>query len=273
MTLLLEYAYLRSVDINHENVCELLITADYLSIFGMLELCCNYLRDNLTPENCIGMMKFARQRFCKKLEDDAYRFIVGHFVEVRLARQFVHSLARVACNLPAASFPFPDLRQVAQRSEDILHFPIEELRSLVGADELNVKSEQTVWELVLRWINYDPESRKDHIVDLMRNIRLGLLDTQFFLENVKDHPYVVGNDACRPIIIETLKFLYDLEMITQKDGEVPTPEIARPRVPHEILFAIGGWNGGSPTSYIETYDTRADRWIPVLILCQETTRV
>ncbi|XP_071580857.1 kelch-like protein 10 isoform X3 [Temnothorax nylanderi] len=233
MNLLLEYAYLRSIDVNQENVCELLTTADYLSIVGVLDLCCDYLRDNLAPENCIGVMRFARQHFCKKLENDAYRFIVGHFVEV------------------------------SQRSEEILHLPIEELKPLVGADELNVKSEQTVWELVLKWINHDPESRKDYIVDLMKNIRLGLLDTQFFLENVKDHPYVVGNDACRPIIIETLKFLYDLEMITQKDGEVPTPEIARPRVPHEILFAIGGWSGGSPTNYIETYDTRADRWIPI----------
>lgn len=42
-----------------------------------------------------------------------------------------------------------------------------------------------------------------------------------------------------------------------------TPEIARPRVPHEILFAIGGWSGGSPTNFIETYDTRADRWVKV----------
>lgn len=100
----------------------------------------------------------------------------------------------------------------------------------------------------------------------MKNIRLGLLDTQFFLENVKDHPYVTGNEACRPIIIETLKFLYDLEIITQKDGEVPTPKIARPRVPHEILFAIGGWSGRSPTNFIETYDTRADRWVKVNIL-------
>lgn len=141
--------------------------------------------------------------------------------------------------------------------------PIEELRSLVGADELNVKNEDIVWELVLRWIDYDPIERKGYIVDLMKNIRLGLLDTQFFLENVKDHPYVAGNEACRPIIIETLKFLYDLEMIAQRDGEVPTPEIARPRVPHEILFAIGGWSGGSPTNYIETYDTRADRWVQV----------
>ena len=97
----------------------------------------------------------------------------------------------------------------------------------------------------------------------MKNIRLGLLDTQFFLENVKDHKYVIGNELCRPIIIETLKFLYDLEMITLKDGEIPTPIIARPRVPHEILFAIGGWCANNAISYIETYDTRADRWVKV----------
>jgi len=74
---------------------------------------------------------------------------------------------------------------------------------------------------------------------------------------------VVGNEACRPILIETLKFMYDVEMITQTDWEVLTPEIARPRVPHEMLFAIGGWSEGNPTSFIETYDTRADRWIKV----------
>ena len=37
--------------------------------------------------------------------------------------------------------------------------------------------------------------------------------------------------------------------------------IARPRVPFEILFVIGGWSGGSPTNMVETYDTRADRWV------------
>lgn len=162
--------------------------------------------------------------------------------------------------------------KVAQKSEDLLDLPIEELRSLVGADDLNVNSEEVVWELVLKWINHDPEHRQCHIVDLLKNIRLGLLDTEFFLEKVKDHPYVTGNEACRPIIIETLKFLYDLEMITQKHGEVPTPEIARPRVPHEILFAICGWIGSGATSYMETYDTRADRWVQVFFQTIQITK-
>lgn len=153
--------------------------------------------------------------------------------------------------------------QVGTQSDELLTLPLTELQEIINSDDLNVKSEETVWEMILRWINHNPEQRKQHIVALMKCIRLGLLDTQFFLEHVKDHPYVTSCEDSRPMIIETLKFLYDLEMITHRDGEVPTPEIARPRVPHEILFAIGGWSGGSPTNYMETYDTRADRWVKV----------
>ena len=60
-------------------------------------------------------------------------------------------------------------------------------------------------------------------------------------------------------MIDTLKFLYDLDM---EDKEVDiTHPLARPRIPHEVMFVVGGWSSGSPTNAIETYDTRADRWI------------
>ena len=39
----------------------------------------------------------------------------------------------------------------------------------------------------------------------------------------------------------------------RKDLFVQNP-IARPRIPHEIIFVCGGWSGGSPTSAIELYD-------------------
>ncbi|XP_048480622.1 kelch-like protein 10 isoform X2 [Plutella xylostella] len=233
LLLLIEYAYLRRIEVTDTNVHELLMTADYLAFLGVLQLCCDHLRSSLNPKNCLGIMMFARRIFCYKLEADARRYLLRYFVTV------------------------------ATESEEFLHLPLEELNSIILEDELNVKSEEAVWEAVLRWVNHEPDTRWESTVKLMGSIRLGLLDTQFFLENVKDHPYVTGNEGSRPIIIETLKFLYDLEMIAQRDGEVATPEIARPRVPHEVLFAIGGWSGGSPTAFIETYDTRADRWIKV----------
>ncbi|KAB0789994.1 hypothetical protein PPYR_12304 [Photinus pyralis] len=233
MNSLLSYIYMRKLELTEKNVYELLILCDYLSILGALEICCHFLETQLKPNNCLGIMSFAKAYSCSGLAGIAWKYIMRHFTVI------------------------------AQQSEELLFLSLEGLKEIINADDLNVKSEETVWETILRWIEFDPDKRKEHIVTLMKGIRLGLLDTQFFLEHVKDHPYVTNCEASRPMIIETLRFLYDLEMITNRDSEVTTPEIARPRVPHEILFAIGGWSGGSPTAYMETYDTRADRWVKI----------
>ncbi|XP_026463308.1 kelch-like protein 10 [Ctenocephalides felis] len=230
---IIEYSYLRRVDVGSEAVHELLVAADYLGVLGVLKLCCDLLQAGLKPDNCIGVMRFARARFCHDLELAARAYLMRHFVTV------------------------------ATQSDEILGLPLKDLEAIVSDDELNVKNEEVVWECVLRWINFDPETRKQHVVTLMKAIRLGLLDTRYFMEHVKEHPFVVNNDESKPVIIETLTFLYDLDVMTTRDGEILTPGIALPRVPHEILFAIGGWSGGSPTNYIETYDTRADRWVRV----------
>lgn len=50
---------------------------------------------------------------------------------------------------------------------------------------------------------------------------------------------------------------YLTEQELKQNGEIDLKNpISRPRVPYEILFAIGGWSAGSPTSFVETYDTR-----------------
>lgn len=89
-----------------------------------------------------------RRVFCYKLEADSRRYLLRYFVTV------------------------------ATQSDEFLHLPIDELNSIILEDELNVKSEEVVWEAVLRWVNYDPDIRWQHTVKLMGSIRLGLLDTQ-----------------------------------------------------------------------------------------------
>jgi kelch-like protein 10 len=74
--------------------------------------------------------------------------------------------------------------KVWQQSEELLELPVEELQAIVEADVLNVKNEYIVWECVLRWIDHDTDNRKGHIVALLKNIRLGLLDTDILHENV-----------------------------------------------------------------------------------------
>jgi kelch-like protein 10 len=96
----------------------------------------------------------SRFYFCWQLESDARCYLL---------RQFVN---------------------VWQQSEELLELPVEELQAIVGADGLNVKNEKMVWECVLRWIAHDTDNRKGHTVDLLKNIRLGLLDRDFLTEEV-----------------------------------------------------------------------------------------
>jgi kelch-like protein 10 len=63
--------------------------------------------------------------------------------------------------------------------------------------------------------------------------------------------------------METLTFLLDRQIGTKKDREIPVPKIARPRILREDLYVIGGWSDRKAANFIETYDTRAGRWIKV----------
>lgn len=60
MEQLIQYAYLRKCTINAENVHELLISADYVGMIGLVTLCKQHLAAMLTPENCVSIMGFAR---------------------------------------------------------------------------------------------------------------------------------------------------------------------------------------------------------------------
>lgn len=60
LQLLIEYAYVRKVTITQANVHGLLAAADYLCFLDVLQLCCDYLKAALRPDNCLTTMLFAR---------------------------------------------------------------------------------------------------------------------------------------------------------------------------------------------------------------------
>jgi hypothetical protein len=74
---------------------------------------------------------------------------------------------------------------------------------------------------------------------------------------------VKGNATCRPTVKKTLAFFDDVQIMTKKGSEFLTPVFAQPRIPLDIIFAIGGFGNGNRMDYIEAYDVRADRWTKV----------
>ncbi|XP_023213758.1 kelch-like protein 10 [Centruroides sculpturatus] len=228
---IIDYLYCGKIELNSENVQKIFVAADEYLFSELMEECCSYMIHHLDSKNCISIKNIGKYYRNITLEKSAHQYLMKNYVEV------------------------------SSQNEELMEMTTEELINVLNCEELNVKEEELVWDTVLRWININPQERKKHMPDLLKCIRLGLLDSDFFMRTVKTHPYVTENEDCYPLITETLKFLNDLETISQRSEEILTPDLALPRIPHEIIFAIGGWSSGSPTDYIETYDSRADRWV------------
>ncbi|KAF4101933.1 hypothetical protein G5714_016733 [Onychostoma macrolepis] len=237
LSLIIQYAYTGSVLITEENVLELLVAADQFLVSGLVEACCQFLESRLCPENCIGICMFTEDfHSCSKLRHKAKLYILQHFEEV------------------------------LQVSEEFLQLSLEQLEEIIDKDELNVKQEEVVFEAVLHWIDYAPETRRKHIAMLLPKVRMGLMTSDYFINNVKSNALVMENEACVPLIINAMKALFEFDM--DLHGPISLElihQLTRPRLPSAILLAVGGWTNGSPSNVIEAYDANADRWINVTL--------
>ncbi|XP_063794909.1 kelch-like protein 10 [Pseudophryne corroboree] len=232
MRLIIEYAYTRSVTITTNNVEELLITADQLNIMGIVQACSEFMIGQLCSENCIGICKFTEYYYCPDLQQKAYLYILHNFEDI------------------------------VKTSDEFLELSAMELRDFIEKDELNIKQEDVLFEAIIKWINHDLTARKQYISTLLSEVRLALMNPDYFMNSVKTHNYVKDNEECKPIIANASQNMCDLNMHGVAKSDFRNPQ-TRPRLPYAILLAIGGWSGGSPTNAIESYDARADRWVNV----------
>ncbi|XP_026100871.1 kelch-like protein 10 isoform X2 [Carassius auratus] len=233
MSLIIQYAYASPVLITEENVSELLVAADQFLISDLIDACCQFLEANLCPLNCIGACMLT-ERFlsCSKLHQKARLYVLQHFEEV----------LRV--------------------SEEFLELPLGHLEELIAQDELNVKKEEVVFEAILRWIGHAPENRRKHIALLLSKVRMGLMSPEYFMNDVRNNALVLENEACSDIVINAMKVIFAPYIEEPASSELIN-QLTRPRLPSEILLAIGGWSLSNPTNEIEAYDARADCWVNV----------
>ncbi|KAG8573395.1 hypothetical protein GDO81_012389 [Engystomops pustulosus] len=231
MKLIIEFAYTWTVPITCNNVESVFIAADYLNILSLVQLCSKFLKKQLCHENCIGLYRFTECYYSPELHQEAHMYILHNFEDI------------------------------AKLSDEFLDLSAVELKGLLEKDELNIKQEETAFEAIVKWISHSPEQRKHHISLLLPEVRFAFMNTDFFNFNVKMNNYVKGNKKCKPIIIDALRAMFNLN--TNGYSNTDLSPMSRPRLPYEVLFAVGGWSGGSPTNAIECYDARAAQWIQI----------
>ncbi|XP_005740780.2 kelch-like protein 10, partial [Pundamilia nyererei] len=145
--------------------------------------------------------------------------------------------------------------------EEFLQLTVEELADILDRDDLNVQLETTVYEVLTKWISHVPAERKQHLTTLLPKVRLGLMTSDYLKDNLLSSELVGANSECVSMISNVILDIHGLGSRPFMSGLCHP--LARPRLPHSILLAIGGWSGGDPTNGIEAYDCRANRWVNV----------
>lgn len=231
MKIIIDWAYTRKAQVTVDNVQELLPTADRFCAHAIVKNCVELLQVELCPENCLGIRQFAEHYFQHGLFEAAESFTLRNFEEIT-------------------------------RSNEFLEIEPQVLYEFLASDELNVRSEEIAFQALVTWVNFKIESRCTIFSQILRTIRMGLMDPDYFMSKVKTHELIANQPGMRPIIKDAMRALYDLSTNSRTaltGSRISNPYI-RPRFPHQILFAIGGWSGGSPTNAVETYDCRSETW-------------
>ncbi|XP_050300520.1 kelch-like protein 10 [Anthonomus grandis grandis] len=224
---IIDYAYTGNCVINKSNVFEVLKYADRYEILDVVENCCEFLVDHLDPNNCLQVLKFAME--------------FGHCHLIQQVKIYLHQ-------------HFPN---IFKDNEEFCNLSFYHLKQILSDDCLNVKSEEIVFEAIKTWVSSALCNRKKYLPELIKCVRLGHLSKEK-IAKIAYWPTIQADPASSLYITDILGKISDYGDI---DAKPLSSYLLRPRIPYDILFAIGGWSAGSPTSFIETYDNRADKWL------------
>ena len=227
MELLVDYCYTSTIEITEENVQYLLPAAGILQLNWVREACCEFMKHQLDSSNCLGIRSFADTHSCLELQDAADSFAQQHYLEVLESSEFLSLYA-------------------------------DELSGLLESEDLNVQSEEQVFESVMRWVKHDPTRRKDKLHDVLKHVRLPLLERSYLVSKVSSEPLIRQNEACRDLVDEAKDYLLLPEQRAQLQGPRTVPR--RPMRSDDVLFAVGGWCSGDAISLVEKYNPHNDEW-------------
>ncbi|CAG5131884.1 unnamed protein product [Candidula unifasciata] len=231
MDKLIQFAYTSRIKLSTENVQSLLYAASILQIETVANACSSFMQSHLHPSNCIEVRSFAQQHNRIELIKTTDGYIRDNFIAVCHTEEFL------------------------QMTPDILV-------EFISSADLNVDSEEQVYNAIMRWIGHRPGDRKSQLPRLLEKVKLPLLSPAFLINSVERDEFIRNSLECRDYVNEAKNYQMSLADLVP---EVNITQRSRPRKSYAgVLFCVGGRGAsGDPFKSIECYDPRQDRWFPV----------
>ena len=225
---LINYAYTGRISVNNTTVQTIMVGANFLQLDVVKDFCCEFLKKQLHPNNCLGIRQFAEMLMCTPLVEKANSYLHQHFVEV-------------------------------SKSEEFLQLPQDAVVNILSRNELHVKSEEQVFYASAAWVKNDYQERCCSMHELLQQVRLPLLRPEFLADVVQTDAAVKSCLSCRDLVDKTK----DYHLIPDRRSDFP-PNMVRPRYCSEIrdlIYAVGGLtSAGEALNTVERYTPTVGRW-------------
>ncbi|XP_018542865.1 kelch-like protein 12 isoform X1 [Lates calcarifer] len=226
MEILLDFVYTETVLVTVENVQELLPAACLLQLKGVKRACCDFLESQLDPSNCLGIRDFAETHNCLDLMQAAELFSQKHFSEV-------------------------------VQHEEFMLLSQTEVEKLIKCDEIQVDSEEPVFEAVLNWVKHNRKEREPYLPDMLEFVRMPLLTPRYITDVIDAEPLIRCSLPCRDLVDEAKKFHLRPELRSEMQGPRTQARLGA----KEVLLVIGGFGSQqSPIDVVEKYDPKTQEW-------------
>lgn len=228
---LLEFAYTGKLTINQSNVEGLIRTSSQLQFQTVRTVCSRYLQHQIDATNCLGILEFGEIHGCPEVVAKAWAFLLGNF-------------------------------EAVQQDEEFLLMEKDRLVSCLSDEGLQVRSECTRVEAVLKWVGHRKESRLCYLPELLTFSRVSLLGPNYLADNLLKHSLIQACTSCRdfverihrqvsdvthafafcPAAIPRLKeplHLFQKMDLAPECSDQDNPQSPQPNL-QEVLFVMGG---------------------------------
>ncbi|XP_064605185.1 actin-binding protein IPP-like [Liolophura sinensis] len=232
---ILRFIYTGTVDITAENCVDLLEAADMLEVSDVVEGCSDFLKQNLTDDNCIGIYLLADAHGCIPLKTAAETYIHSHFVKVCHCKEFKR-------------------------------LPKDVLIHLLHSEHLHIDTEFQVFASAMDWIMHDLAMRRKCVFEVMSPIRFPLISQSQIDKHIDDCQDLSLKIALKKLVQDfqlSRKLCLELKLNKLK------PYVMHPRKSaRKSLIVIGGysrpkdgrWCDSRTLKTVEMFDLFSQQW-------------
>jgi hypothetical protein len=171
---LLDFFYSGKDVVTFANVENVLQAASFLQIQCLQDRCVNVLCETLNEANCIRLWQLAKLHNYMDLEYTAWMWLMDRFTKFS--------------------------------TESFSALDVDELVSIVEAEDLKPRSESLVCDVALNWLAADIDLQQKFLVKVLGSLKLSLTSGDYLLSLSTRYPFIEEQEDANNLLMEAFKY-------------------------------------------------------------------